>query len=779
MIRPFARPLPKPDEIKSGFDRPKFRRLRLERFPRGADGFHIDVTLNPLLEEAIATFARALVRERVNRLWKRPETPFSDAIVETFDRVVVDQHALVVKKSRESHGIERVQLFQVAVTKVLLQAVDDEMDALRDELENTRNDTVTQSAGRSLKLHELSVTLARHASTVRFEVARKLFAELMRLERGEMKNIRKAVLGVSWPIADQMLANPVLQLDGVGGIRDFNRVYPILLFDTETMCKVNRCLLELFEPWLPENVELANANQQIDRLVVAVRRDRGMAKGFVETENRVRCLVGPSELSDVSGNWLDLPDNAVALLGGSDAVWPRSDRWHHRAVDSLQRKLNRQLSTALTNAGLIDAVYAAYELSAIYPTLGLSDAETPVFDFLKGAINRRDLLRRLAALEGNADPQAVIRQIETLRRKYRRKATAGKQQVLARFVGDFLRLRRDLKLAWRFMVGADALRLLHDEQEKALSRANNTLQSFVPSTEPVDARGSVVGHVTIHVDVRGVSRLVGDLRERNLNPAAHFSRHYYDPVSTLAHRFGALKVLIESDSLLFSIDEHGGGGGAFPSVARACCFARALLDLVDLMNSTNDRLGLSPLELGIGISYVDQPPTYLFDEGHRVMISPAILRAKHLAQCHVPLRKACRTPSGRGLCVAMPVTGEDADRLGESVVRYNVNGIELDAASFAQLHVEVSLHKARLKRKGSKAPETLWVGQCAEVDGDSHWLVIREQLVKLWMGRRLLDTDDQGRRFYEVVSERKLIDAISAQFTRRTAKTPQKKVSSA
>lgn len=778
-MRPFARPLPKADEVKSGFDRPKFRRLRLERFPRGADGFHIDVTLNPMLEEAAATFARALVRERVNRLWKRPETPFSDGIVEGFDRIVVDQHALVVKKSRESHGIERVQLFQLAVAKVLLQAVDDELDSLREELDDTRFDPVTQSGGRSLKLHEMSVSLARHASTIRFEAARKLIAELMRLERGEMKNIRKAVLGVSWPIADQMLANPILQLDGVGSVRDFSRVYPILLFDMPSMCAVNRFLLELFQPWLPENVEHADASQPLDRSVVAVRRDRGMANGFIETEGRVRCLVGPRELSDVSGNWLDLPDNAVALLGGCDAVWPRSDRWHHRSTESLQRKLNKQLTNMLANANLATPVYAAYELSAIYPSLGVADAETPVFEYLKGELNRRDLVRRLASLDGISDASSVARHVDALRRKYRRKASAGKPQVLARFVGDFLRLRRDLKLAWRFMVGADALRLLHDEQEKALSRANNTLQTFSSPTEPVDTRGSVVGHVSIHVDVRGVNRLVSTLRERNLNPAAHFSRHYYDPITTLAHRFGALKVLVQSDALLFAIDEHAAHGSASPSVARACCFASALLDLVDLMNSTNDRLGLSPLEIGIGISYVDQPPAYLFDEGQRVMISPASSRARHMALCYVPLRKVCRSPSGRGLCVAMPVQGEDGDRMGESLVRYNVNGIELDAASFAQLHVEISLHKARIRRKGGDIAETLWVGHCTEIDGESHWLVIREQPVKLWMGRRLLDTDTEGRRFYEVVTERKLVDAISAQLSHRAAKSSKETLTSA
>lgn len=70
---------------------------------------------------------------------------------------------------------------------------------------------------------------------------------------------------------------------------------------------------------------------------------------------------------------------------------------------------------------------------------------------------------------------------------------------MARFVGDFLRLRRDLKLAWRAYVGMDSLRLVTDEREAALSRANNVLQLFCREDVALDARGDVVGHVIVKV----------------------------------------------------------------------------------------------------------------------------------------------------------------------------------------------------------------------------------------------------------------------------------------
>ena len=65
-------PGPSPDVVLEGFQRPKFVRLRLDRFPRGADNRHIDVALGPVLGSAAANFVSALVRQHVQQLWKQP-----------------------------------------------------------------------------------------------------------------------------------------------------------------------------------------------------------------------------------------------------------------------------------------------------------------------------------------------------------------------------------------------------------------------------------------------------------------------------------------------------------------------------------------------------------------------------------------------------------------------------------------------------------------------------------------------------------------------------------
>jgi hypothetical protein len=108
-------------------------------------------------------------------------------------------------------------------------------------------------------------------------------------------------------------------------------------------------------------------------------------------------------------------------------------------------------------------------------------------------------------------------------------------------------------------------------------------------------------------------------------------------------------------------------------------------------------------------------------------------------------------------------TEEEGEQGGEELVRYNVNGIELDAAAFARLNVEIAL--GRMRRRG-KRPATFFVGRCPDVKGGSHWLLVRERTVKLWIGGRLLEAEEEGRRYYEVVSDSRLIERVCAQLPR-------------
>ena len=220
---------PPAEVVREGFRLPRFLPLRLDRIPPGIDNLHIDVALGPALSGAVAAYVGALVRERVQHLWGEPVPTFSDAVVETFREMVQEHHLSAVQDARAGRRIERVQLFQLAMLKLMLGQIDTELTATRAKLEDKKDAEGQQSDASRLQLHQQVAVLGRHAAHLRYRVAHRLLRDYMQLERGGMRNLRQSVLDVAWPVAEAMLGNPLLQLGGVGRPRDFSRLYPILL----------------------------------------------------------------------------------------------------------------------------------------------------------------------------------------------------------------------------------------------------------------------------------------------------------------------------------------------------------------------------------------------------------------------------------------------------------------------------------------------------------------------------------------------------------------------
>ena len=748
-------PLPR-EVIAEGFQRPQHARLRLDRFQRGADNRRIDVALGTVVTGAVEAYTSALVRGQLQRLWGQPVSPLGESVVENFRAVLSDHERAVVKGARAVNRLERIQLYQLSLVKLLLASVDSELARLRAQLDDARSEPARQTSGQSLQFHQQAVTLGRNLEHVRTLVARELMREYLRIERGALCKLRQSVLGIAWPVPESMLGNPLLQLDGVGDSRDFYLVYPLLLRDAGLVRQAAVPLLETFADWMPDFVTLESpADGNLPSLAVGPG-DQPVSRCMVEIGARIQGLFGKQELDGCAMSWLDHPDNAENLLGGGRGDWPRHGPWLHSAVDRLQRDLNKKLSSALNNAGLMRAIGASYELQAVYPQTRLAGAEVPLFDFLGGSLGRRALLKRLEALDGGADPAAALRRIEDLRRAYRTGQGADKRQLVARFAADVLRFRRDLKLAWHACSAMGRVRLVSDEGVPGSEYDDHRVQIFCRRNAAVETAGSVVGHVIVRAEIRGIARITSQMSERSLDPAAHFSRHFYDPLTRLAEQFGARKVVVESDALILSLLEHSGEGAEGLAVARGCCVAAKLIELTDRMNAEHARLGLRHMELGVGVAYADEPPTFLYDHARRVTISPAIQRARSLSSCHPLLRTTCSLPGGRGLCVASQVD-EEGDAEPDDMVRCNVNAIEIDAAAFTQLNVEIVLR--RLRQRGTKAA-ILYAGYCTDVKGENHWLLVRERDVALWIGAKLHDAGGQGRRFFEVVSDTRLIERV-------------------
>ena len=577
--------------------------------------------------------------------WKQASDAYSPPLGDAFRALLLDHHATEVKQARSSNRLERLQLFQLAILRLLFALLDAELLCQRSELEEARSRQGRGLSSRSLQLHEQTVTLARNAAHLRYRIAKLLLRDLMHLENSSMRKLRKSVLGLSWPIPELMLSNPILQLDGFGGARDFAGVYPFVLYDIARAAAASECLLETFEEWLPSDVALEADPIDTDAGLSAVSfNDQGNARGLLEVERRLRRLVVRREVENMTGNWLDLPDNGCGLLGGSDDHWPQTFDWHHAGIARLQRRLNRRLEARLRCAGLLSAVRASYQLSSFLSSIGPTGPETPLFEYFSGEIDRRALTRRLNSAEEVKDAKALVKRVDQLRREFNKNAANAREPLLARFAGDFLRLRRDLKLGWRMLKGMDSLRLLSDGDDQSLSLANNSLQLFCREDQPLDSQGSVIGHVILKVEVRGSDRIANEMHRRKLNSAAHFSRFFYDPITRFLAHYDARKVAVEGDAILLSILELGGEAAERLAVARACRLAVDIIGLQEAMNREHQRTHLPQLELGLGIAYAEGAPTYLVDQSRRLTISPAILlcpATRDLPSCPWPTLVCC------------------------------------------------------------------------------------------------------------------------------------------
>jgi len=182
---------------------------------------------------------------------------------------------------------------------------------------------------------------------------------------------------------------------------------------------------------------------------------------------------------------------------------------------------------------------------------------------------------------------------------------------------------------------------------------------------------------------------------------------------------------------------------------------------VDAQNAENRRRGLPVLELGLGIAFADQTPTFLYDEEREIMISSAINRADRLSSCSASLRNsAFGRQLGRGVEVVAKADQQVADRgRGERLIRYNVNGIELDTPAFLKLQSELSMKlvdTAGMFAGGGRC----YVGRYPDLKGRMHWLVVREAAIRLWAGGDPGSGEQYGQRFYQLLTDPDLLKQI-------------------
>ncbi|MBU0501127.1 MAG: hypothetical protein KJ558_03495 [Gammaproteobacteria bacterium] len=753
-----------------------FEPLSFSRLPKGIDNIHYDVAISPDLRRVVVRLVRIWLQNALYPESGKTQRKLEVDQLETLHKTYLHLSENAVHLARRQRGIQVLQLFQIGITKFLLQTTREEAQSFRQELQ----DQASKARGDNVERHEKLVVLAKEEPLYLYGIRRKLFGHLHKLEQTKLRRIRHSLLGAYWPVPQRLIINPMLTLPSLHLDEAVMNDYHLLLTDREGLNgfnELNRIVTHLFNEYLPGEVLSPVGDEkrpgQDNAIEVRNRLDQGTLAGFLEAELFLRNILQDEEYRDGIESWLDVPDNMSILFPPDESYECPVARTRQTSVKwrSYLVWLAEAIRLRLKRADLLERVSAHPEAVRLYRVFNGRLPVRIIYHYLAGLRDKKQLQRYLSSQNlGSISSDEVARQLHLARRKVQRRSKVELQRDISDCLLSFARFRCDLKNVYRAYVVMDQIRILRDKSDIELSRANNSLHLFYRDTEGSSEQQNtdIINHVILKADLRGSTHITEQLVKQGLNPATHFSLNFFDPINKLLDAFGAEKVFVEGDAVILSIFEYGDKNTEWVCVSRACCLARRMIEVMDNQNSKNRSNGLPTLEMGIGIAFSNGPPAFLYDGNHRIMISPAINRASQLSNCSAVLRNS---PMGeisgdRGLRVV--TASEDLmDKIADDrLLRYNVNGIELDLPAFLKLQHELSLYKGNDKED----KETRYfMGQVTDKLGALHTLVIRDCPVREWRDNRIGAEDRRGRRYFEVVSEaekvheaKRLLDAATS-----------------
>ena len=781
----------------------------------GVDNIHHDVFLSPKFVQVARDYLFELIRQNASSTYLsgiefRNAKPVDST---TFRKLLTELLQSALTNAKHQKNIEIDLLFRLAILKFLTTELQNQFaSVILDGKEYIRKRG--EYFERSQQAHVIKARLSELQSARRdvLRLIGQVVAQiLVDIEENVIAKARRALFGEEFAPYYEMLKNRLIFLEG--GKDDFYFLEHYILlgnyardpdrfeamdalfqeFLEETGVEVaedrsNPKAVLTYENLLAEAGKVRRAigglEEQRDALKKKLERGdglfnkllssadpAGMRVSVSELEKRLKAL--QTKLEELApqldgakkqiefvhkdyqgklGDYLNEPENARRLF---DAFGAEEQERASRA------KLLGQLVNRLEERELTIHILASYEIRPI-----ATDFCPPVHlqQLRKALVSREESKRVEELLKQVPAKRLSMKPLEELTKRIRRYSRDEIQATVLRFAMDFFRLRRDLHDAEHVAACMERINLVTAEKVRELSRLNNRLYECLLKEEARPEQDQVVSHVIIKADVRGSTKMTQDLLARGLSPASHFSLNLHEPVKRLLERYSAKKVFIEGDAIVLAIFETEASRSYARPVAKACVLSRHILGVCNSYNDQAASTDLPALEIGIGIAYQGSAPTYWTDGESRIMISKALNLSDRLSGC-AKLAKRMLAKQKTPFSVFQFLTameGASAEELDEFLVRYNMNGIELNDEGFEKLAGEISLEtiQAKLDKPWGQEQVTLYYGEVPM--GESVELLVLRQGV----ARQLLPDGKIGkpadRYYYEVCTSPALYDLVAA-----------------
>ena len=644
------------------------------------------------------------------------------------------------------------------------------------------------------------------------------------VEDGTFSKARRAVFGSDFRETYELLQNRLLFVEGGNDEFLFLEHYVLLgnfIADPDRFEMFDALLLDFLREVLLTNdgaEDLSKARKTKERLLEQARLLRSE---LVRTEEEHEALAGhrreddgrfpqlfkrtdvpevaSAELDDLRRKTTSIEKNLAELAPQIDAAKQRveflADEYQRQLGDYLNepenaRRLfetqpparNEEPSTEprvrleewvhrLEERDLLFHVLASYEIRKIY-----TDYCPPIHlqQLKKALVSREEAKRVEQILEQYPARKTSMKKLDDASRRIRRQVREEILSLSALFAEDIMRLRRDRRNYHVAAACMERINLIRSEHSRELSRANKSLYEFLHPSEVRPAQDEVINHVVIKADVRGSTSLTKDLLDRGMNPASHFSMNLHEPVKRMLQRYGAAKVFIEGDAIILAIYETESNHATRRACARACVLAREILSVRQTYNERAKAGGLPPLELGVGIAFQDSAPSLWADGDSRAStedfepsIFPTVFRAapKWRSACFKPTKPL----SGVYLLQTLMDDGA-ADEEEIPLIRYNLNGIEINEEAFQKLSSEVALSpmSGNFPLPWGKERVQLFFGEVF-LGGSLKLILVRKGFVReLLPGGKI--GAQSNRAYYEVCTDPRLFDLARKNLARPSPK---------
>jgi hypothetical protein len=747
----------------------------LNRIMPGVDNFRYDVHLSPVFRES----ASKTIFHMVLRVTKADE----DLAIELdwsrekeeFKRLCKDLMLDAVKRAKLGDGGSQIDyLAQVAVSKYLNQEVSAQFEELLTRLNNqvweyesTKDDELVKQ---TLALKEKVLAIRHKKSIIISKVSREIFQYLLEAQK-PLKERREANYGVQSLLRDDIFINPILHIDRQHDDYFMLEQYVLLGHRIDDPDRYET-LLELLKELLgkikiSEEEDARGKNRESGHNVVEVSPERKLELEKQKIDGWIREVQTVDLLLNHFKTGADIEEKK------KQRVMSREELQALESLEKEQKKIFNFFYDRFKQKKLITRIIASFEIKPIYLEYCPPLVPQQVLQYIVSGDARKSVnayLKRLRVYYGKTVSLVTLK--KTIMKMGRLKLRQRNEYFLE-FLRGFFRYHRDLENFKLLKKALDRVNLVTDEKTIALSKTNNTLYEFLLPHEQIFELDTkpVTSHVIMKADVRGATIITKQLGESGLNPASYFSLNFFNPISEIVSQYGALKVFIEGDAIILAILERKDDEVGKYCVSRACGLAINMLNVIQRYNAKSIKYKLPILELGVGICYQNTQPAYLLDGKKRIMISPAINLADRFSSCNKRLRRVLDKKEWPFNLYVFQ-TGKERDKVlseDEIILRYNVNGIELNEMGLKKLTREIDLKTMNcLLPEIQKEPIIIHTGKFPLVTGVFQRLIVREDWVQELNPVNLQNAGKVNRKYYEVCTHDALKEYVEKQERERS-----------